>query len=100
MFTSIIGKPVCLLCGAEVAVLKEYNLRQQYTTKHEDRHKDLNTQQKLNKVEEIKQILVSQQCFKKQNLKVRLLLKLVLLWHKKSLYRPVHLQKESLSRTA
>ena len=27
------GKPVCLVCGADVAVMKEYHLRRQYVTK-------------------------------------------------------------------
>uniref|UniRef100_A0A8K9XV45 SPIN-DOC-like zinc-finger domain-containing protein n=1 Tax=Oncorhynchus mykiss TaxID=8022 RepID=A0A8K9XV45_ONCMY len=34
MFTKVAGKPVCLLCGESVAVLKEYNLRRHYETKH------------------------------------------------------------------
>lgn len=59
MFTSIMGKPVCRLCGAEVVILKEYNLRQHYTMKHKDRYKDPNTQQKKNKVKEIKRNLVT-----------------------------------------
>lgn len=68
LFTSIMGKPVCLLCGADVAVFKEHNSRRHYTTKHEDRYKDLNIQQKLQKVEEFKRNLVSQQTvFKKAN---------------------------------
>lgn len=35
MFTDIAGRPVCLICGANVAVMwfKEYNLRRHYETK-------------------------------------------------------------------
>lgn len=63
MFTEIAGKPVCLLCGGNVAVMKEYNLRRHYETKHEDKCKNLGTVQKLQKVEELKKNLTSQQTF-------------------------------------
>lgn len=39
MFTDIAGKPVCLICGANVAVIKEFNLRCHYETKHQDKWK-------------------------------------------------------------
>ncbi|KAL0163337.1 hypothetical protein M9458_042733, partial [Cirrhinus mrigala] len=66
MFVDIGGKPVCLVCGGNVAVNKEYNIRRHYETKHEDKYKDLNIQQKQQKVEELKKSLVSQQTmFKK-----------------------------------
>lgn len=35
------GKPVCLLHRANVAVFKEYNLRRHYNTKHKDRYKNI-----------------------------------------------------------
>ena len=41
MFTEVAGKPVCLLCGESVAVLKEYNLRRHYETKHADKNKNM-----------------------------------------------------------
>ncbi len=63
MFTDIAGKPVCLNCGANVAVIKEYNLRWYYKTKHQDKLKNLNAEQKLQKVEELKRNLTSQQTF-------------------------------------
>ena len=61
MFTDVKGKPVCLVCGANVAVMKEYNLRRHYETKHQDKYKHLDMKQKLQKVEELKRRLVSQQ---------------------------------------
>lgn len=42
MFTDIKGKPVCLVCGADVAVIKEYNLRRHYETRHQENYKDMN----------------------------------------------------------
>ncbi|CAI9721702.1 Hypothetical predicted protein [Octopus vulgaris] len=49
MFTDIEGKPVCLNCGANVAVLKEYNLKRHYETNHHDRYKYLPAEQKQRK---------------------------------------------------
>jgi hypothetical protein len=63
MFTDIGGKPVCLICGDNVAVIKEYNLRRHYETKHQDKLKSLNAEQKLQKVKELKRNLTSQQTF-------------------------------------
>ncbi|GAA6217531.1 general transcription factor II-I repeat domain-containing protein 2-like, partial [Lates japonicus] len=59
MFTDI----VCLICGANVAVIKEFNLRRHYETKHQDNLKDLNAEQKIKKVEELKKNLTFQQTF-------------------------------------
>ena len=33
-FTQINEKPVCLLCSESVSVMKEYNVRRHYVTKH------------------------------------------------------------------
>ncbi|XP_028663975.1 general transcription factor II-I repeat domain-containing protein 2-like [Erpetoichthys calabaricus] len=66
MFTYLKDRPVCLVCGANVSVPKEYNLRRHYETKHQDMYKDLDTTQRSQKVEETKRGLVSQQnMFKK-----------------------------------
>uniref|UniRef100_A0AAR2IK74 SPIN-DOC-like zinc-finger domain-containing protein n=1 Tax=Pygocentrus nattereri TaxID=42514 RepID=A0AAR2IK74_PYGNA len=61
LFTDIAGRPVCLICGAIVAVFKEFNLRRRYETKHQDNLKDLNAEQKIQKVEELKKKLTFQQ---------------------------------------
>uniref|UniRef100_A0A3B4GZR3 DUF4371 domain-containing protein n=1 Tax=Pundamilia nyererei TaxID=303518 RepID=A0A3B4GZR3_9CICH len=52
MFTDIAGKPVCLISGANVAVIKEFNLGRHYQTKRQDKLKNLNAEQKLQKVEQ------------------------------------------------
>ena len=63
MFTEVKGKPVCLLCGESVAVIKEYNLRRHYETsqKHtdKDKYKNIDTEQRLQKVKELKRGLRS-----------------------------------------
>ena len=65
MFTEVKGKPICLLCGDSVSVMKEYNLRRHYetSTKHtgKETYKNMNTEQKLQKVEELKRCLKSRQ---------------------------------------
>ncbi|XP_068580201.1 general transcription factor II-I repeat domain-containing protein 2-like [Cebidichthys violaceus] len=61
MFADVKSKAVCLLCGDSVAVMKEYNIRRHYETKHQDRYKHLDMTQRLQKVEEFKRSLVSQQ---------------------------------------
>lgn len=53
MFVDVRGKIECLLCGDSVAVMKEYNLRRHYETKHHDTYKHLNTKQRLQKVEDL-----------------------------------------------
>lgn len=63
MFTEVKGKPVCLLCGESLAVMKEYNLRRHYETskKLTEKDKNMDTEQRLQKVEELKRRLKSQQ---------------------------------------
>ncbi|KAM3855168.1 general transcription factor II-I repeat domain-containing protein 2-like isoform 2-T3 [Vipera latastei] len=61
LFVNVENKAMCLVCGANVAVLKEYNMRRHYEAKHQDNFKNLNIQQKLKKVEEFKKRLMSQQ---------------------------------------
>lgn len=46
MFTDITSTVLCLLCGANVALIKEYNPRWHYKTKHQDNLKNLIAVQK------------------------------------------------------
>ncbi|MBN3291270.1 GT2D2 protein, partial [Polypterus senegalus] len=59
MFT----EPVCLICGANVAVITEFNLRRHYETKHQGNLKDLNAMQKIQKAEELNKNLTLQWTF-------------------------------------
>ena len=61
LFVNVKDRPVCLVCGVNVVVMKEYNIRRLYETKHQDKYKDLDMKQKLQKVEEMKRSLVSRQ---------------------------------------
>ncbi|XP_027132797.1 general transcription factor II-I repeat domain-containing protein 2-like [Larimichthys crocea] len=61
MFIVVKDKPICLVCGANVSVSKEYNIRRHYETRHHDKYKDLNANERLKKVEEMKKGLMSQQ---------------------------------------
>ena len=49
------------MCEANVAVAKEDNIRRHYETNHYEKYKDLDVKQKLQKVQEMKRSLVSQQ---------------------------------------
>ena len=40
-FTEVKGKAVCLVCGEQVAVLKDYNLNRHYNTKHAEKYGNL-----------------------------------------------------------
>lgn len=62
MFMEVKGKAVCLLCGETLAVMKEYNLKRHHETsqKHKDKNKNMNTEQRLKKVGELKRGLESQ----------------------------------------
>lgn len=70
------GKPVCLLCGLECGCNEEYSLRRHYerSKKHKEIYKNMDTEQRLQKVEELKQGLMSQQAlFRKTKSQTRLL---------------------------
>lgn len=56
LFTDISSKPVCLVCGADVAVIKEYKIRWHFETKHQDKYKH----GKQQKAKELKRTLASQ----------------------------------------
>ncbi|KAK0133129.1 General transcription factor II-I repeat domain-containing protein 2 [Merluccius polli] len=51
---SFLDRPVCLVCGANVAITKEYNIRRHYKTKHHDKYKDMDMTQRRQNVEEMK----------------------------------------------
>lgn len=63
MFIDIAIKPACLICGANVAAIEEFNLTRHFETKHQDKLKTFNVDQKIEKVEELKENLTSQQMF-------------------------------------
>lgn len=54
-------KPVCLLCSEAVSVIKEYNLRRHYETKHGAKYAKVSLQEKQAIVKELKGNLRSQQ---------------------------------------
>lgn len=41
LFTEVGGKAVCLVCGEQIAVFKDYNLSRHYKMKHAEKYKDL-----------------------------------------------------------
>ncbi|XP_063788777.1 general transcription factor II-I repeat domain-containing protein 2-like [Pseudophryne corroboree] len=60
MFVINGDKPVCLICYEAVAVMKEYNLRRHFETKHGAKFANFSPQEKQQKVQELKGSLHSQ----------------------------------------
>ncbi|XP_066471476.1 EPM2A-interacting protein 1-like isoform X1 [Tiliqua scincoides] len=54
-------KPLCLICNETVAVLKEYNLRRHYKTKHEATYSQFTGVQRMEAFEMLHRALLSQQ---------------------------------------
>lgn len=96
LFTYVKDRPVCLICGVNVAITKEYNIRR-HETKHHDKYKDLDMTQRSQKVEEMKRSLVSQQnMFKKATSQSEAAVKATILWQQRSQNQPGPLMRESL----
>lgn len=76
MFTDIVGKPVCLLCGANVAITKEYAIKWPSKKRHQDKQKK--TEYSAENIESrvAEEYDVQADCFlPKQNPKVKMLVK-------------------------
>lgn len=66
-FVSVKDKPVCLVCTETIAVMKEFNIKRHYDTKHAVRFESLSGSLRTAKLNELKRQLVHQQSvFKKQ----------------------------------
>lgn len=60
-FTEIKGKAVCLICGTQVSVLKDYNLNRHYTTRHEDKYRNLSDEERAQESDALLAKLQTQQ---------------------------------------
>lgn len=60
-FASVKGAAVCLICNESVAVLKEYNIKRHYETKHSSKYGTLQGQMRKDKVHEFEKRLAGQQ---------------------------------------
>ncbi|GCC40124.1 hypothetical protein chiPu_0024099 [Chiloscyllium punctatum] len=61
LFTEIGGKAVCLVCGAQVAVFKDYNLNRHYVTKHAEKYNNLSDQERVRESGALRAKLPNQQ---------------------------------------
>ncbi len=59
-FVEVKGKPVCLVCGDALAVMKKANLERHYSSKH-DKLNELQGQMRLDKVNTLRRSLSAQQ---------------------------------------
>ncbi|XP_066969270.1 general transcription factor II-I repeat domain-containing protein 2-like [Macrobrachium rosenbergii] len=53
LFTEVNTKPVCLVCNQQVSVLKEYNIRRHYETRHEEKYHHLQGELRIEKINEL-----------------------------------------------
>ena len=61
IFTQIKGKPMCLLCSESVAVMKEYNVKRHYISKHSSLYDNIQGERRKQKVEKLIKDLKEQQ---------------------------------------
>ncbi len=61
LFTEVKSKAVCLVCKQSVAVLKEYNIRRHYETKHSAAFSKYNGEERKKKANELLAKLRSEQ---------------------------------------
>ena len=60
-FTEVVGKAVCLVCGEQIAVFKDYNLSRHYETKHAEKYKNLTDAERASTSETLLTKLQNQQ---------------------------------------
>ncbi|XP_063820200.1 general transcription factor II-I repeat domain-containing protein 2-like [Pseudophryne corroboree] len=60
-FVEIDDKPVCLVCRESLSVLKEYNIKRHYETKHASKFNHLQGQPRVDKVNDLQKDLKRQQ---------------------------------------
>lgn len=63
LFTEVGGKAVCLVCGEEIAVFKDYNLSRHYDKKHAEKYKNLTDAERARTSEALLAKLQKQQGF-------------------------------------
>ncbi|XP_005817565.2 general transcription factor II-I repeat domain-containing protein 2-like [Xiphophorus maculatus] len=63
LFTEVRGKAVCLVCGEQIAVFKDYNLSRHYETKHGEKYKNVTDAERARTSEALLAKLQKQQGF-------------------------------------
>ncbi|XP_069584553.1 general transcription factor II-I repeat domain-containing protein 2B-like [Ranitomeya imitator] len=63
LFTETKGKAVCLVCGEQIAVFKDYNLNRHYETKHAQKYKNLTEAERARASEDLLSKLQTQKRF-------------------------------------
>ncbi|XP_060929426.1 general transcription factor II-I repeat domain-containing protein 2-like [Limanda limanda] len=61
LFTEVKGKAVCLVCGEQIAVFKDYNLNRHYETKHGENYRKLTDEERARTSEVLLSKLQKQQ---------------------------------------
>ena len=57
------GKSVCLICCESLSVMKEFNCRRHYETKHAADYNELNNDKRRKKIDQLKKAMLAEQSF-------------------------------------
>lgn len=75
-------KIICLICKESISVLKEYNIRRHYETKHKATFSKFTEKLRLDKLQSLQNNFSSQQLlFKNKKILMKLLQRLVFVFH-------------------
>lgn len=67
-FTLVKDKPICLVCNESIAVIKEFNIKRHFDTKHASKFENLSGNLRAGKLRELQRQMIHQHSvFKKQN---------------------------------
>ena len=61
LFVESNGKPLCLICQETISVVKEYNLKRHYKSRHEAKYDNIRDQQREDKIQQLTKSVSRQQ---------------------------------------
>ena len=61
LFIESNGKPLCLICQETISVVKEYNLKRHYKSRHEAKYDNIRGQQREDKIQQLTKSVSRQQ---------------------------------------
>lgn len=70
---------MCIICKETIAVLKEYNIKRHYETKHKDKFKNLEGKERVEKFNFLKKILIFNKIYLRKNVNKMCLLSVLVI---------------------
>ena len=64
LFIESNGKPLCLICQETISVVKEYNLKRHYKSRHEAKYDNIRGQQREDKIQQLTKSVRRQQTWR------------------------------------